>query len=143
MTNSRRKALIFLGVGLALFLFSARPWRPAQMRVVQAVLSGMVTGRNCSAMFGLVDGSRIRCTDRNEGPAIISRDTGAEISTQQVYGVDTFILGPPLQILRRHESRMWIYQEGLDVTFFVDDRLLVDFGRGKLTSEEPFASFHD
>ena len=138
--NKRTGCLLLAGAGLLLFLLSLRPWEPTQVDVVRGVLGNLQTGRPCGAISigGAIDHSRIDCFQpRGYMARIMSRRTGLWITPREIHQADTLI-GIRFEVLRRDGERYWVYQPKLDVTFAVDDHLLVDFAKGKIISDTLF-----
>jgi len=130
---------------LAIVLLATKPWLPVQVGVVRQVLEGMASGRDCEAgiIRSVVDLSRIECVDtRFNGVSLGSRANGVWVTRKQA-SMTTALFGTPLRMLREDGRKMWLYQPKLDVTFAVDDRLLVDFAEGKITSDTLFSQPQD
>lgn len=136
--SKRTGCLIILGGAVLAFVLSLRPWEPLPARVVQDVLQGLRTGRPCAALGAAVDHSRIECFEPKGYMArIMSRKTGLWITPREIQQADTLI-GLRFEILRSDGERYWVHQPKLDITFAVDDRLLVNFAQGKTTLDSLF-----
>ncbi len=129
-----------VAVACTALLILVHPWEPLPVGVVRDILEAMVSGRPCGALSiaGTIDPSRIQCLDiRHRGSCLRSRTSGLWIVPREVARTKA-LFGIPLTILRQDHSKAWLYQPKLDITFAVDDRFLVDFAKGKTTSDTLF-----
>jgi len=125
---------------LTAFTLSLRPWEAHESGVVQDVLQCLRTGKPCGALSiaGAINHSRIECFQPpGYWARIKSRRSGLWITPREVESADT-LFGIPFTILRKEGRRAWVYQPKLDITFAVDDPFLVDFTKGKTTSDAIF-----